>query len=69
MKGRNKKVFIFLGIMIAIAVVIFLVTGSMAGWDIVGWFKSQPAFWCYAILGMTLVMFLYIIISDRIKKL
>ena len=56
-----KKGFIFLllGILL-IGVALFLVTATLMGWDVLGWFGSKQALLIYllvAILGFTALMY------------
>lgn len=69
MKARNKALIIFGIILLVVAVVMFFMTGYMAGWDIAGWFKSNMAMWCYIILSFAVLIFGYIIIKDKINRI
>ena len=68
---KNKKNIIFWlvsAICIVVAVVLFLVAGYLKGWDIVGWFSSSMAIWCYFIVGIYLIALLIMWLWSKYKK-
>lgn len=58
MKKSKSMVILLLGILI-LGVALFMIAGSLAGWDVLGWFKSPTAILIYlvvAILGITMIL-------------
>ena len=69
MKGRNKLVIITGLLLLVVALIVFLIAGYLAGWDIAGWFESQMAIWCYVLVGLYLIFVALIFIKEWVDKL
>lgn len=51
MKKSKSFIFLLLGILI-IGIALFGIAGTLAGWDILGWFASPTAILIYLIIGI-----------------
>lgn len=69
MNTRNKALIITGVILLAVALVVFLVGGYLAGWDFVAYFKSQNFVWLCVVVGVYLVLVSIVLIRDRIERL
>lgn len=66
----KKKLFIISLIIFAIVgSTLFLVGGVLAGWDIIGWFGSSYAIWCYVLGALWLLFWFLFWMAEKIKKL
>lgn len=68
---KLKKVSVYVWVIVGallVALILFLIGGAMAGWDIIGWLKSPLAVVCYLFLGMALLTVLYKVLKERIYK-
>lgn len=69
MKHRNK-VLIILGAIFFAAALTFLILGfALSGADILGWFTSKWAYWFYTFIGIYILVIVFVLVSDKIKKL
>ncbi len=68
MKGKRKKFIISLVIWLVAALIILLVGGYIAGWDILGFFSSNLAIWLYVLTGVYFGVIIAFILWDRIKN-
>lgn len=71
-QSKKKKTFIIVSLLIIIVGIITFVLayGLSDGWQAVAeWFVSKYAVMLYIILGCYSLLVLWLIISDRIKKL
>ena len=66
---HKKLLLISAGIFLVFAIVMLLVGGYIAGWDILGWFTSKYAMWMYLIGGLYILFVVGLVIYDKIKKL
>ena len=66
---HKKLLLISAGVFLVFALVMLLVGGYIAGWDILGWFTSKYAMWMYLIGGLYILFVVGLVIYDKIKKL
>lgn len=69
MNTRNKALIVTGVVLLAVALVVFLVGGYLAGWDFVAYFKSQNFIWLCIMVGVYLAMVSIVLIHDRIGRL
>ena len=69
MNTRNKALIITGCLLLAVALVVFLVGGYLAGWDFVAYFRSQNFIWLCIVVGVYLVLVSIVLIHDRIGRL
>lgn len=69
MRTRNKALIITGGILLLVALAVFLVGGWLAGWDFAAYFKSQSFVWLCVIVGVYGLGVAAILITDRIRRL
>lgn len=65
MKLVKNPMFWVVSIALIVGVVLFLVGGHLAGWDIAGWFTSPTAWLCYLILAVAVVWVGFTLILRR----
>lgn len=69
MKTKNK-ILIITSVIFAVIAIAFLITGfALSGADILGWFASQYAMLFYIVAGCYLLIILFVLVGDWIKKL
>ena len=69
MKTRNK-ILIITSAIFAVAAITFLILGfALSGADILGWFTSKWAYWFYTFAGIYVLVIVFVLVSDKIKKL
>lgn len=69
MKKRNR-ILIITAIAFVITAIAFLIVGfAMAGNDIIAWLGSKYAMLFYIVFGTYFLFILFMIISDRIKRI
>ena len=66
---HKKLLLISAGVFLVFALIMLLVGGYIAGWDILGWFTSKYAMWMYLIGGLYILFVVGLVIYDKIKKL
>lgn len=69
MNTRNKALIITGVVLLAVALVVLLVGGYLAGWDFVAYFKSQNFVWLCVVVGVYLAVVSIVLIHDRIGRL
>lgn len=69
MNTRNKALIITGAVLLAVALVVFLVGGYLAGWDFAAYFRSQNFVWLCVVVGVYLVVVSIVLIHDRIGRL
>lgn len=67
--GGKAKTVLLVTAFILLGLAALLIGGTMAGWDIIGWFSSKTAIFLYVILAVYLVGATLIIVNDKIDKL
>lgn len=69
MKNKNKvMVLVEVGILI-IGLMMLVIGFLMSGVDIVEWLSSRYAIVCFVIIGMSLIIFVGLLIMDWIKRI
>ena len=67
---KHKKLLIVCScVFLVFALVMLLVGGYIAGWDILGWFTGKYAMWMYLIGGLYILFFVGLVIYDKIKNI
>ena len=67
---KHKKLLIISScVFLVFALVMLLVGGYIAGWNILGWFTSKHAMSMYLIGGLYILFVAGIVIYDKIKKI
>jgi hypothetical protein len=66
---HKKLLLISAGVFLVFALVMLLVGGYIAGWDILGWFTSKYAMWMYLIGGLYILFVVGLVIYDKIKNI
>ena len=66
---HKKLLLISACVFLIFAIIMLLVGGYIAGWDILGWFTSKYAMWMYLIGGLYILFVVGLVIYDKIKKL
>lgn len=66
---HKKLLLISAGVFLVFAIIMLLVGGYIAGWDILGWFTSKYAMRMYLIGGLYILFVVGLVIYDKIKKL
>ncbi len=66
---HKKLLLISAGIFLVFALIMLLVGGYIAGWDILGWFTSKYAMWMYLIGGLYILFVVGLVIYDKIKNI
>ena len=69
MNGRNKALIITGIALFLVAAVIFLVAGAIAGWDFIGFFRSQTFIWLCVAFALYAMVVVCVVVTDKIKKL
>ena len=69
MNTRNKALIITGVLLLAVALVVFLIGGWLAGWDFAAYFKSNAFVWLCVIVGLYAIAVISIFVYDKIKKL
>jgi len=70
MNKKRNRLLIITSIVALVIALIFVVLGfALAGADVLGWFTSKWAFLFYTVYGCYMLVILYILIGDKIKKL
>ena len=69
MGNRNKCLIITSIVLIGVALVIFLASLIITGFNFIAWFKSPTFLWVCVILGLYLIGVLALIIWEKISKL
>lgn len=69
MNTRNKALIITGVLLLAVALVVFLIGGWLAGWDFAAYFKSNAFVWLCVILGLYVLGVGAILIFEKIKNL
>lgn len=69
MNTRNKALIITGCVLLAVALVVFLVGGYLAGWDFVAYFRSQNFIWLCIVVGVYLLTVIAVMVHDRIGRL
>lgn len=66
---HKKLLLISAGVFLVFALIMLLVGGYIAGWDILGWFTSKYAMWMYLIGGLYILFVVGLVIYDKIKNI
>ena len=69
MKTRNK-ILIITSIIFVIGALIILICGfALSGVDIIGWFATKWAYWLYTFAAVYVLVVVFVLVLDKIKKL
>ena len=66
--SNKAKWTILVGAFLLVAIVAMIVGFYLAGFDILGWFKTRYAFIVYIVVGFYLFIASYVFIMEYIKK-
>lgn len=66
---HKKLLLISAGVFLVFALIMLLVGGYIAGWNILGWFTGKYAMWMYLIGGLYILFVVGLVIYDKIKNI
>lgn len=66
--SNKAKWTLLVGAFLLVAIVAMIVGFYLAGFDILGWFKTRYAFIVYIVVGFYLFIASYVLIMEYIKK-
>lgn len=68
--NKRNKIIIILSIVFIVLAIAFLITGfALAGNDVLAWFGSKYAILFYIVFGVYFLVIMYLVVTDRIKKI
>lgn len=68
MMSNKTKWTLLVGAFLLVAIVAMIVGFYLAGFDILGWFKTRYAFIVYIVVGFYLLTASYVLIMEYIQK-
>ena len=69
MKTRNKILIITSIIFFVVAGIILILGFALSGTDILKWFGSKWAYWLYTFAAVYILIVVFVLVLDKIKKL
>ena len=68
MQNRKRIVFLVSALIMLTALLILLVGGSLAGWDLLAWFRGNAAVWAYLLIFMFIFMTAGLLVHEWLGK-
>lgn len=69
MKRKNKLLLITVSIAVALAIIFVVLGFALAGANVLAWFTSKWALLFYTVYGCYILIIIYILVGDKIKRL
>lgn len=69
MKSKNKLMIVVEVVFLIIGLLAMIIGFLMSGVNIVEWLSSRYAITCFVIIGMSLIIFIGLLIMDWIKRI